>query len=253
MEDIVDLKGVKFQLALKVHLRKDKSDGSEEFTDPVLRHKQEAVLKAHEIDGALDKETLEKWTQRVSGWVVDRVETLWLDIALYQPLRSGSYIPLPTTLKNKKAVVNVKNKDDHCLRWALFPAAKDPQRPTKYPTDDGLNFTGVDAPLPISQIEQVERQNNLALNVFGWDKGVIVHRLSKQHEDIPRINLLLIEKGGRVVSSTTSGSRISTACSMTRASTENASTSARGVCMGTHKRTCWRRISRNAKALGKRQ
>ena len=42
---------------------------------------------------------------------------------------------------------------------------------------------------------RVERQNNLAINVFGWDKGVIVHHISKQ--EILRINLLLIEKAGK--------------------------------------------------------
>ena len=199
--------GLKFQLALKVDLVKVNPDGSEEYTDPVLRHKQVVVLQKSEIKAALQQafprvqETLEKWTQRGSGWAVDRVHTLWLDIARYQPLRGGSYIPLPAAVKNKKAVVNVKNRDDHCLRWvlrsALFQAAKDPHRPTKYPTADGLDFTDIEAPTPISQIGNVECQNNLAINVFGWDKGVIVHRLSKQPEDMPRTNLLLIEKAGK--------------------------------------------------------
>ena len=124
-----------------------------------------------EIKGALNQafpriqETLEKWTQRGSGWVVDQVLTLWLDIARYQPLRGGSYIPLPPAVRLKKAVVNVKNKDDHCLRWALrtalFPARDHVDRPSKYPTDDGLSFEGIDAPTPISQILIIERQNNL--------------------------------------------------------------------------------------------
>ena len=171
----------------------------------MLRHKQEAILQNSQIEGALNKafptiqETLEKWTQRGSGWVVDRVEVLWLDIARYQPLRGGSYIPAAVRLK--KAVVNVKNKDDHCLRWALrsalFPASDHVDRPSKYPTDDCLSFEGIDAPTPISQIKRVERQNNLTINVFGWDKGVIVHHISKQPEDMPRINLLLIEKAGK--------------------------------------------------------
>ena len=162
-EEIRALNGIKFQLALKVQLRKTGPNGTEEYTDLMLRHKQEAVLQANEIDEALDKaiptifETLEKWTQRGSGWVVDRVETLWLDIARYQPLRGSSYIPLPAAVRNKKAAINVKNKDDHCLRWslrsALFPTAKDSQRPTKYPTQDGLNFEGIDTshPFPMSQ------------------------------------------------------------------------------------------------------
>ena len=124
-EEILALNGIKFQLALKVQLRKDNPDGSEEYTDPVLHHKQEAILQASEINEDLNRaipyllELLEKWTQRGSGWVVDRVQTLWLDIARYQPLRGGSYIPLPAAVRAKKAVINVNNRDDHCLRWAL--------------------------------------------------------------------------------------------------------------------------------------
>ena len=209
-EELKALKGgLKFQLTLKVDLEKANPDGSEEYTDPVLRHKQEAIIQKSEIKGALSQvflrvqETLEKWTQRGSGWVVDQVHTLWLDIARYQPLRGGSYIPLPAAVQNKKAVVNVKNKDDHCLRWALrsalFPAVhgNHAYRPTKYPTEDGLDFTGIDAPTPVSQIPKVEQQNNLAINVFGREKGVIVHHVSKQPEDMPRTNLLLIEKAGK--------------------------------------------------------
>ena len=103
-EELKALHGIKFQLALKVQLRKENPDGSVEYTDPVLCHKQEVILQKSEIKGALNQafpriqETLEKWTQRGSGWVVDQVLTLWLDIARYQPLRGGSYIPLPTAV-----------------------------------------------------------------------------------------------------------------------------------------------------------
>ena len=181
-EEILAVNGIKFQLALKVQLRKDNPDGSEEYTDPVLRHNQEALLPASEIKEALDDalshllELLEKWTQRGSGWVVDQVQTLWLDIARYQPLRVGSYISLPRAVRSKKAVVNVKNKDDHCLRWALrsalFPACDHVDRPSKYPTNDDLNFKGINAPTPISHISKVKKLNNLAINIFGWDKGM---------------------------------------------------------------------------------
>ena len=72
-EEILALNGIKFQLAFKVQLRKDNPDGSEEYTDPVLRRKQEALLQASEIKAALDEaishllELLEKLTQRGSG------------------------------------------------------------------------------------------------------------------------------------------------------------------------------------------
>ena len=38
--------------------------------------------------------------------------------------------------------------------------------------------------------------NNLVINVFAWNKGVNVYRLSTQPEGMPRINLLLIKKAG---------------------------------------------------------
>ena len=45
-EEIKALNGIKFLLALKVQFRKDNPDGSEEYTDPVLR-----VFCSSEIGG----------------------------------------------------------------------------------------------------------------------------------------------------------------------------------------------------------
>ena len=78
-EKLRDLTSLKFQLAFKVQLSKARPDGTEEYTDPVLRHKQETILQKSEISIALEQaipyilELLEKWTQRGSGWVVDQV------------------------------------------------------------------------------------------------------------------------------------------------------------------------------------
>ena len=97
-EEILTLDGVKIQLALKMSLHKQGPDETKEFTDPVFRHKQKAHLQASEIKEALDEailhllELLENWTQRWSGWMVDRVQTLWLDIARYQPLRGNNIL-----------------------------------------------------------------------------------------------------------------------------------------------------------------
>ena len=41
-EEIRAFNSIKFQLALKVQLRKTGPDGAEVYTDPVFRHKQEA-------------------------------------------------------------------------------------------------------------------------------------------------------------------------------------------------------------------
>jgi len=50
----------------------------------------------------------------------------FINIAQYQALRGDSHMPLPEKLQNKKAIINVQNQDNQCLRWALraalFPA-----------------------------------------------------------------------------------------------------------------------------------
>ena len=109
-------------------------------------------------------------------------------------------MPLPEKLKNKKAIINIQNRDNQCLRWALraalFTPRRDMRSTTSYPTNDGLDFTGIDFPTPVSQIDRLERQNtNLAINVFGWEKEqVIVHRISEKHGNIPRINLMITKQ-----------------------------------------------------------
>ena len=53
-KEIKALNSTKFQLGLKVQLRKDHQDGSEGYTAPVLHHKQETILQNSEIEGALN-------------------------------------------------------------------------------------------------------------------------------------------------------------------------------------------------------
>ena len=77
------------------------------------------------------------------------------------------------------------------------PEGKNPNRPSSYPVNDGINWSGIVFPTPVKQIDKLESQNeNLAINVFGWENDcVIVHRISKKEKSVPRINLMLIESG----------------------------------------------------------
>ena len=113
------------------------------------------------------KGEIEAWSQRGSGWVIDKILEAFINAAQYRPLRGGSYMVLPPKLKNKEAILNIQNRDNQCLRWALraalFPAPRG--RTSGYPTEDRLNFAGIDFPTPVSQIDRLERQNrNLAIN-----------------------------------------------------------------------------------------
>ena len=124
-------------------------------------------------------EELALMVENGSGWTVDGVKKVYLDVARYVPIRGGSYIPLPPELKAKQAIINIKNRDDECLRWsiraALFPTdLTHPERTSRYPTYDGLDFTGISFPTPLNQIKRVEKQNGLSINVLTCVRGKVI-------------------------------------------------------------------------------
>ena len=211
IEEVKALGSVKVHFGLIVSFYINRN-GEVERMEHYFNRMQPIVLNEHNIgtlNNALNKFVddvrgeIEAWSERGSGWVIDEIVEAFINVAQYQPLNGGSYMPLPQKLKSKKAIINVQNRDNQCLRWAiraaLFPAPKGAQvsRASSYPTNDGLNFAGIDFPTPVSQIDKLERQNeNLALNVFGWDNDkVLVHRISEKDGSIPRINLMLTTQG----------------------------------------------------------
>ena len=79
------------------------------------------------------KHTLDIWTGEGSGWIVDRIKDMYIDISNYEPLAGSSYIILPPELNNpKKGLINLKNKDNECFKWYhtrfLNPQDKHPER-----------------------------------------------------------------------------------------------------------------------------
>ena len=102
------------------------------------------------------KGDIEAWSQKGSGWVIDEILEAFINVAQYQPLSGGSYMDLPKKLKNKKVILNIQNRDNQCLRWAfraaLFNPRGDMRRTSSYPTEDGLDFTGIDFPTPVHRL-----------------------------------------------------------------------------------------------------
>ena len=47
---------------------------------------------------------------------------LELHTVSYKPLKGETYIPLPKALANKKAIINIQNKDNKCFLWCVLRA-----------------------------------------------------------------------------------------------------------------------------------
>ena len=110
---------------------------------------------------------IDKWVSEGSRWVIDRIDSHYLNVTLYKPLNGSSYIELPTELRNpKKGLINIKNKDVECFRWChirhLNPQEKDPQRIKKEDKEmiNEMNYEGIE--FPISQNTITKSKNRTA-------------------------------------------------------------------------------------------
>ena len=68
-------------------------------------------------------ESLAKFQRQGSNW---RFRSVFLSLDIhtvkYEPLGGSSYIPLPAFIAAKKAIINLKNEDDECFKWAITRA-----------------------------------------------------------------------------------------------------------------------------------
>ena len=176
-------------------------------TDPVIITESTDLSDLYNTMTSRIFELIQNFNNRGSGWQFDRVEHLDININPFNPLSASSYIPLPKKLAEKNAIINVKNeKDNECFKWAVtsavFPAKEHGERLSKQMRKDSEKFdwSGIEFPVSLKQIDKFEKQNNYAINVFGYEKVdckkvdckkvVYPLRISKRDEQV--INLLLI-------------------------------------------------------------
>ena len=133
----------------------------------------EAMLKAEQAEG--------------SGWVFEEVIRLILKIDKWDPLKASSYIDLPKELKNKKAIINMKNTDNKCFLWcvlrALNPKNKDAGRIDKdlKSKENTLNMEGIKYPVNIKKdIKRFEKQNpDISISILGYSKDEKIYPLRR--------------------------------------------------------------------------
>ncbi len=124
-------------------------------------------------------ESLSKFQKEGSGWQLHRIVGLDISVVKFNPLRGAGYSKLPPFIAKKKAVINMKNNDDQCFKWAvtraLNPIGKNSDRITKELKDQAEKYDWSDLNLPvkvkdISIWESKSKNKNIKINVFGYDE-----------------------------------------------------------------------------------
>ena len=196
-------KGLKFIETLKVTFNKQTKDiitqktayfnsKAQEITNNVM------VVEALKLSKDQILNIIAQWISEGSGWTVESVDDHFLNIVEYTPL-NGSYIKLPSELNNpKKGLINLKNNNNEWFRWChirrLNAQDKDPQRIKKSDKEyiNKLDYSGIEFPVTTKQYNKIEKQNEININVFGYEnKQPYPIFVSKEKYD-KHMNLLLI-------------------------------------------------------------
>ena len=61
---------------------------------------------------------IDNWINKGFGWIIELIESQYINISTYRPLSGSSYMNLPDELKSpRKGLINIQNKDKKYFLW----------------------------------------------------------------------------------------------------------------------------------------
>ena len=135
---------------------------------------------------------------RNSKLVFERVLYMDIDFHRLNLTRGSSYVPLPDWLMKKKAMINPKNSDMECFKWAVIAAIKweeignNPERISKLKRYEGdFDWSDIEFPVSFRDINKFERNNEIGVNILAIEnKKTYICRKGKDYNRI--VNLMLM-------------------------------------------------------------
>ena len=198
--------GIKWNIAVNVEFYRENREGEMQTVQPHFRSftyslLSENAFNEHDLNQAIHKCMIgfEKYIHEDSGWILKAVLGLTVHTVLYKPLRGSAFIELPLTLKKNGTLLNIRNDDDKCFIYCVLAAVfrcQDTENVNLYQQLEGhLNMKGIKLPVPLSNVEKFERQNDsISINVFGFEEGEIYPlKITKMRERKHHVNLLLLQ------------------------------------------------------------
>ena len=191
-EQLRELKSVKVQLHMWVQWKKpvegltfelseEEMRGAQDLSsakadqfiriDKVFNSKMTEIFEGSDLDEILEvmfasiKAQVEHPALPKSGFTLDHIMNMDIDFHRLVLTRGSSYIELPGWIAAKKAVINPRNTDEECFKWAVIAALhhdemnKNPQRISllrQY--EDRYNWQGLEFPLAVSKVSKVREE-----------------------------------------------------------------------------------------------
>ena len=167
-------------------------------------------IKSTDIDKILDlcidtiNGLIEAYQQKGSAWYLKEVVQLEIHTVEFNPAKGSSYIKLPQWISNKKAIVNIQNKDEKCFLWCvlryLHPKEDHEEKLKdleKY--ENELITKRITFPMKLKDISKFEKLNPKlpGINVFSANENRVFYPLRMAERDcLNTIALFLYEEDG---------------------------------------------------------
>ena len=117
-------RGFRYQITVKVLLKKYKPNGEIEFTPVYFNSLTKTIINRKYKSDKSFQETLyrtDAWINRGSGSIIELIESQYINISTYRPLAGSFYIDLPIELKHpRKGLINIKNNDQKCFYGVML-------------------------------------------------------------------------------------------------------------------------------------
>ena len=111
---------------------------------------------------------IDNWINKGSGWIVELIESQYINIPTYRPLSGSSYIKLPVELEStKKGLMNIKNNNQKCFLWChvrhINPLKIHPERITQKDKElvNDLDYDGTEFPVSKGNFSKIEMKNKI--------------------------------------------------------------------------------------------
>ena len=110
---LYEMKGIKYQITINILLSKEKINGETGYSNVCFNSTTKLVIS---LDFNLDKSfeeilcRIDHWINEGSSWIIESINSQYVNISKYSPLLGSSFTELPNKLKHpKKGLISIKN------------------------------------------------------------------------------------------------------------------------------------------------
>ncbi|XP_060871326.1 uncharacterized protein LOC132945570 [Metopolophium dirhodum] len=137
-----------------------------------------------DVEGVVDRDFTallaeeDSYAGKNSGFALSCIDGMLLGVYEYSPMGGSSYLPLPPSIADRKAVINPQNIDLECFKWAILAKHVPHVNRTKvganyFCEEHRYDFSTLSVPTPVSEIKLFKRANpGTSINVYGVRKCI---------------------------------------------------------------------------------